>query len=111
MIAIALLYNGWPFNRTPAPTTDEISWARAAEKCKARYETLNSEWKVKIPNCRKRTEDENSFYFYWQKPMAIFVEQPSGKKSANKGTCEVDKKSGEIVYMTFNKSVVVAKEE
>jgi hypothetical protein len=41
--------------------------------------------------------------------MAIFVEESNGRKSANKGECQVDKKSGKIVYMTFNKSIVVNK--
>lgn len=109
-VSIAVLYRGLPFfsNATPPPS-DEISWARAAEKCKTRYENLHDSWKVKIPNCRKRTEDDNYFYFYWTKPVSIFVTQSNGKKSANKGKCQVAKKSGDIVYMTFNKSVVVDK--
>ena len=108
-VLIAVLYKGVPFLNTPSPPSDEISWARAAEKCKTRYENIHDSWKVKIPNCRKRTEDDSYFYFYWKKPMAIFVEQANGKKSANKGECRVAKKSGKIVYMTFNRSVVVDK--
>jgi len=107
VVLIAVLYKGFPFNNTPPPPSDEISWAKAAEKCKTRYKNLYSSWKVKVPNCRKRTEDEKYFYYYWKKPVSIFVEQANGKKSANKGECQVDKKSGEIVYMTFNKSIVV----
>ena len=108
-VLIAVLYRGFPFSNSPPPPSDEISWARAVEKCKTRYENLHDSWKVKIPNCRKRTEDDSYFYFYWTKPMSIFVTQSKGKKSANKGKCQVDKKSGTIVYMTFNKSVVVDK--
>ena len=106
-VLIAVLYKGFPFNNTPPPPTGEISWAKAVEKCKSKYENLHHSWKVKIPNCKKRTDDKTYFYFYWSKPMAIFVEQSNGKKSANKGECRVEKKSGEIVYMTFNKSEVI----
>lgn len=108
-VLIAVLYKGLPFNKALPPPSDEISWARAVEKCKTRYENLNDSWKVKIPNCRKRTDDENYFYFYWTKPVSIFVTQSNGEKSANKGECRVAKKSGDIVYMTFNKRVVVDK--
>lgn len=108
-VLIAVLYKGFPFNNAPLPPSDEISWAKAAEKCKDGYRNLHSSWKVKVPNCRKRTEDDTYFYYYWTRPVSIFVEQANGKKSANKGECQVEKKSGKIVYMTFNKSVVVDK--
>ena len=106
-VLIAVLYKGVSFlNPVPSPS-DEISWAKAAEKCKDRYRNIHESWRVKVPNCRKRTEDENLYYFYWRKPISIFVEQANGQKSANSGDCFVDKKSGEIVYMSFNKSIVV----
>ena len=109
-VLIAVLYTRFPFvGSNESVDTGEISWADAAEKCKARYKTISSSWKIKVPNCRKRTDDEDYFYFYWRRPVSIFVEQPNGKKSSNNGTCQVAKKSGEIVYMTFNKSVIVEK--
>jgi len=108
-VLIAVLYKGFPFKTSPPPPSDEISWAKAVEKCKTRYENLQESWEVKVPNCRKRTEDEDYFYFYWTKPVSIFVTTSGGQKSANKGKCQVEKKSGAIVYMTFNKSVVVDK--
>ena len=106
-VLIAVLYKGVSFLDPEPPPSDHISWAKAAEKCKDRYKNIYDSWKVKIPNCRKRTEDDHTFYFYWKKPLSIFVEQSNGKKSANNGECFVDKKSGKIIYMTFNKSVVV----
>lgn len=107
-VLIAVLYKGFSFD-DPLPSSDQISWAKAAEKCKDRYKNLHNSWKVKIPNCRKRTDDDHYFYYYWKKPLAIFVEQSNGRKSVNEGECQVDKSSGEIVYMTFNASVVVDK--
>ena len=106
-VLIALLYRGVDFLNPTPPPSDEISWAKAAEKCKDRYRNIHESWRVKVPNCRKRTEDENLHYFYWRKPVSIFVEQANGHKSANNGDCFVDKKSGKIVYMSFNKSIVV----
>lgn len=108
-VLIAVLYKGVAFLEPKPAPSDEISWAKAAEKCKDRYRTIHESWRVKIPNCRKRTEDEELFYFYWRKPLSIFVEQANGHKSANNGDCFVHKKSGEIVYMSFNKSIVVDK--
>lgn len=84
-----------------------ISWVDAVEKCKARYRTISASWKVKVPNCRKRTENDQYYYFFWTKPVSIFVEQADGQKSANNGQCQVEKETGEIVYMTLNKNVVI----
>ena len=109
-ILIAVLYSRFYSPRDiQQPESDEISWVDAVEKCKARYRTIGSSWKVKVPNCRKRTEDDLYYYFSWVRPVSIFVEEANGKKSANKGKCQVEKKSGEIVYMTFNKDVVINK--
>lgn len=111
-VLIALLYSRFYSPRNvQQPEIDGISWAAAAEKCKARYRTISSSWKVKVPNCRKRTEDDQYYYFSWTKPMSIFIEEANGKKSANKGKCQVEKKTGEIVYMTLNKSEVINKIE
>lgn len=86
---------------------DGVSWVNAVEKCKARYRTISASWKVKVPNCRKRTEDDEYYYFFWKKPVAIFIEEATGRKSANNGQCRVEKETGEIVYMTLNKQVVI----
>lgn len=88
-----------------------ISWVDAVEKCKTRYRTISDSWKVKVPNCRKRTEDDQYYYFFWTKPVAIFIEQANGQKSVNEGQCQVEKETGEIVYMTLDRSVVVNKIE
>lgn len=111
-VLITVLYSQFysPIN-TQRSESDEISWVAAAEKCKAQYRTISSSWKVKVPNCRKRTEDDQYYYFSWTRPVSIFIEEANGQKSANEGKCQVEKKSGEIVYMTLNKSEVVNKIE
>ena len=109
-VLIAVLYSQfYSPNNTQQSESDEISWAAAAEKCKARYKTISPSWKVKVPNCRKRTDDDHYYYFSWTRPVSIFIEDENGQKSANKGKCQVEKKTGEIVYMTLNKSVVINK--
>ncbi len=86
-----------------------ISWARAVELCKSRYEASAPVGKIKAPNCRKRTEDQEFFYFSWKKPLAIYVRSSQGKVVNTPAECQVSKKSGEIVYMTLGKDVLVKK--
>ena len=61
-------------NDQSPPETDTISWADAVEKCKSKYEAYRP-GQIKAPNCRKRTEDADYFYFSWSKPLTIFVEK------------------------------------
>lgn len=93
----------------PQQATDAISWAAAVEKCKEKYEAYSPAGRVKAPNCRKRTEDADYFYFSWSKPLAILVEKSNGRTVSNDGKCQVSRESGEIVYMTFNKKLLVNK--
>ncbi len=90
-------------------TGNEISWARAAELCKSRYEASAPAGKIKAPNCKKRTEDHEFFYFSWKKPLAIFVQDAKGKVVKTSAECQVSKKSGKIVYMTLGREVLVKK--
>lgn len=89
------------------PPTDAITWIDAVEKCKRKYEAYTPAGQIKAPNCRKRSEDNEYFYFSWSKPLAIIVRRPDGvlKKSAAK--CQVDRANGDIVYMTLGKIVLV----
>lgn len=87
----------------------KISWADAAEKCKAKYKAQRPAGVVKVPNCRKRTEDDDFFYFIWRKPLSIFIKHSKGSQKAYPGTCQVSRESGEIVYLTLNKRVLVNK--
>ncbi len=89
------------------PSTDAISWIDAVEKCKRKYEAYKTAGQIKAPNCRKRSEDDEYFYFSWSKPLAIIVKRSDGvlKKSAAK--CQVAKANGDIVYMTLDKAVLV----
>jgi hypothetical protein len=89
--------------------TDTISWAAAAEKCKDKYKSLRPKGVIKVSNCRKRLWDDNFFYYYWSKPQSIFIKNSKGEKIRHKGTCQVDRKSGEIVYQTLNDTVLVNK--
>jgi hypothetical protein len=88
---------------------DGISWAAAVEKCKNKYEAYRPAGQINAPNCRKRTEDADYFYFSWSKPLAIFVKKSNGQTITNSGKCQVSRKSGEIVYMTLGKTVLVNK--
>ena len=92
-----------------SPPKDTITWIDAVEKCKRKYEAYTSVGQIKAPNCRKRSEDDEFFYFSWSKPLAIIVRKSNGvlKKSAAK--CQVAKADGEIVYMTLDKSVLVSR--
>ncbi len=89
--------------------TDTISWAGAVEKCKTKYKSQRPAGIVKVSNCRKRLQDDEYFYFYWSKPLAIFIKDSMGGQSKNSGTCQVERESGEIVYMTLNDTVLVKK--
>ncbi len=89
--------------------TDVISWAAAAEKCKAKYKDQRSPGLVKVSNCRKRLWDDDYFYFYWSKPLSIFIKTSAGKQSAHSGTCQVSRTKGDIVYMTLDKKEIVKK--
>jgi len=88
---------------------DTISWAGAAEKCKDKYKSLRSTGTIKVSNSRKRLWDDEYFYFYWKKPLSIFIKDSNGKLTRNSGTCQVSRESGEIVYMTLNNKELVKK--
>jgi len=88
---------------------DGVSWVAAVEKCKRKYEAYRPSGQVKAPNCRKRTEDSEYFYFSWTKPLAIIIRQSDGKLVKTAGKCQVSKESGEIVSMTLGKAVLVKK--
>ena len=87
--------------------TDTISWAAAAEKCKAKYKSQRPAGVIKVSNCRKRLWGEEYFYYYWSKPQSIFIKKSSGEQVRYDGTCQVERKSGDIVYMTLNDRVLV----
>ena len=89
--------------------TDKISWAAAAEKCKAKYKSQRPAGVIKVSNCRKRLWDDEYFYYYWSKPQSIFIKQSNGEQIRYDGTCQVDRKSGEIVYLTLNDRELVRK--
>ncbi len=89
--------------------TDSLSWADAAEKCKAKYKAQRPAGMVKVSNCKKRTADDEFFYFSWKRPMSIFIRNSTGEQKAYSGTCQVSRKSGEIVHLTLNKKVLVNK--
>ncbi len=98
------------FKQTPRDqplASDSLSWAAAAEKCKARYKAQRPAGMVKVANCKKRTADDNFFYFSWKKPMSIFIRNSNGEQHSYPGTCQVARKSGEIVHLTLNKKVLV----
>ena len=89
--------------------TDAISWAAAVEKCKAKYKSQRPAGTIKVSNCRKRLWDDEYFYFYWSKPLLIFIKEADGRQSKKSGTCQVARESGEIVYMTLNDTILVKK--
>ncbi len=89
--------------------TDVLSWADAAKKCKAKYRTLRSPGLVLVSNSKKRTWDDDYFYFYWKKPLSIYIKKSNGEKTAYPATCQVSRKSGDIVYMTLGKKELVSK--
>jgi len=90
-------------------TNDGISWIDAVEECKRKYEAHLPPGQIKAPNCRKRTEDNEYFYFSWSKPLAILVKRSDGKITKIAGKCQVSKESGEIVSMTLGKTILVNK--
>ena len=89
--------------------TDVLSWADAAEKCKAKFKSQRSAGGINISNCKKRLWDDEYFYFYWGKPLAIFIENANGKQVAYSGTCQVSRTTGDIVSMTLNKKSLLGK--
>ena len=110
IILLLLVVLAFIFLREPAVhvlETDTISWAAAAEKCKAKYISQKPVGHVKVSNCRKRLWDDESFYYYWSKPQSIFIKDSTGKYIRHRGTCQVDRKNGDIVYMTLNERVLV----
>ncbi|MEA3469849.1 MAG: hypothetical protein U9R57_16730 [Thermodesulfobacteriota bacterium] len=96
-------------SRNQSLSSDGLSWADAAEKCKAKYKSQRPEGVVKVSNCKKRTEDDDFFYFSWRKPLSIFIRNSNGGQVAYSGTCRVSRKSGEIVHLTLDKKVLVDK--
>ncbi|MBN4071640.1 hypothetical protein JYT30_00595 [Desulfotalea psychrophila] len=89
--------------------TDTISWAAAVEKCKVKYKSQRPAGLIKVSNCRKRLWDDEYFYFYWSKPQSIFIKKSTGEQVRYDGTCQVERKTGEIVYMTLNDRELVKK--
>jgi hypothetical protein len=90
--------------------TDTISWADAAEKCKDKYKSLRPAGTIKVSNSRKRLWDDEYFYFYWRKPLSIFIKDSNGVQTRNSGNCQVSRESGDIVYMTLNDKEIVKKQ-
>lgn len=95
-------------NEQPASDTDTVSWVVSVEKCKSKYEAYRPGL-IKAPNCRKRTEDSGYFYFSWSRPLAIIVTNKNGQLAKISAKCNVSKNSGEIVYMSLGKTVIVNK--
>lgn len=90
---------------------DGLSWVVAVEKCKRKYEAYSAAGQIKAPNCRKRSEDHEYFYFSWSRPLAIIIKKSDGKITKSAGKCQVSKENGEIVSMTLGKTVIVNKRE
>jgi len=107
IIIVSFLFYPEQGNKDKAP--GNISWADAAEKCKAKFKAERPAGVVKVPNCRKRTEGDNFFYFIWRRPLSIFIRNSKGGQKAYPGTCQISKESGKIVYLTLNKKVLVNK--
>jgi hypothetical protein len=105
------IFSSWYYRyaKEQQVATDGISWADAVEKCKRKYEAYRPAGQIKAPNCRKRTEDADYFYFSWSKPLAIFVMKSNGQTSSYGAKCQVSRESGEIVHMTLNKQVLLNK--
>ncbi len=110
LVLVAAASSWYYMKKGPVQAAGEgIGWARAVEKCKSRYDSFRPSGMVNAPNCRKRTEDKEFFYFSWKKPLAIYVRNSSGKIINTPGECQVSKTSGEIVYMTLGREVLVQK--
>lgn len=110
-IFLAVLFISLFFSKSAVEVLekDTISWADAAEKCKDKYKSLRPPGTIKVSNSRKRLWDEDYFYFYWKKPLSIFIKNSSGVLTKNSGTCQVSRESGEIVYMSLNDKELVKK--
>ncbi|MCK5069771.1 MAG: hypothetical protein KAR01_04495 [Desulfocapsa sp.] len=106
VVAATLYYRN--VNEEPAPDRNGVSWVVSVEKCKSKYEAYRPGL-IKAPNCRKRTEDNGYFYFSWSRPLAILVTNKAGKITKISAKCNVSKDSGEIVYMSLGKTVIVNK--
>lgn len=109
LFSIGVLYPIFRPDPSVEQSTDVISWAEAVEKCKTKFMAQRASGVIKASNCKKRLEDEDYFYFSWNKPMSIFIKNSGGGQAAYPGTCQVSRKSGEIVYLTLNKKVLVQK--
>lgn len=88
-----------------------IAWGSAAEKCKEKYKSLPSSGKIKVPNCKKRTETDSEYVFYWSKPLGIIIKKEPDILTINRGTCRVSKQTGEITYMTLNDRVILGNDD
>ena len=109
LFSIGIVYSIFRPDSSVQYSTDAISWAEAAEKCKAEYMSQRPAGTVKVSNCKKRLEDDDYFYFFWSKPLSIFIKKSDGGRLRYPGTCQVSRESGEIVYLTLNKKVLVRK--
>ncbi len=98
-------------NRWQETEMQAVPWAQAVEMCKMKYKSLASPGVIKVPNCRKRTENDAEHVFSWSRPVGIYIKKDGGGVTTNKGTCVVSKETGEIVYMTLNKKVIVGEKK
>ncbi len=92
----------------PLQNSNSVSWVKAVERCKSKYEAYRP-GSIKAPNCKKRTEDDEYFYFTWKKPLAIIFKNKDGKSVKISAKCNVSKADGKITYMTLGKTVIVNK--
>jgi len=111
VIFLAVLFVSQFFSKSAVEVLekDTLSWADAAEKCKDKYKSLRPAGTIKVSNSRKRLWDDEYFYFYWKKPLSIFIKDSNGGLTRNSGTCQVSRESGKIVYMTLNDKELVKK--
>ncbi|MEN8189337.1 MAG: hypothetical protein ABFS19_05780 [Thermodesulfobacteriota bacterium] len=93
------------FRESPA---EGVAWAEAVETCKRKYRSLKPEGVIKVPNCRKRVQNDKEHTFYWSRPVAIFIKKEGGGVSVNKGTCVVSKTTGEITHLTLSGQTIIS---
>ncbi len=84
-----------------------IAWGPAMEMCKERYKSLDSPGRIKVPNCKKRTETDMEHTFSWSYPVGIFIKKDPDSVRTSKGTCVVSKQTGEITYLSLGDRVIV----
>lgn len=87
--------------------TTGMAWAPAMQLCMEKYKSLAVAGKIKVPNSRKRSENELEHIFSWSRPVGIIIKKDSGTLIISKGTCVVSKERGEITYLTLDDTIIV----